>query len=132
MNRQNELAAYDRAFQRQQANQMGRTRAQQLSESSRLAALQANFGVKTGLYDRAFGGQQAAYGYDLQRAMQEAGMAESAASRAQAASGANVRSRERAYDKAYGRAMDKYKLDYSGWEDDYARRQEALRRAREG
>lgn len=111
INRQNALAAYDRDFQRHQANQMGA-----------LGAHQANFGIAAGIYDRGFAGQEARYGYGLQRAMQEAAMAETAASRAQSASAANVAARERAYNRQYQQAFDKYKLDYSNWEDDQTRR----------
>ena len=122
LNRQNRLDAYDRAFQRHQANQMGATRAQQLGEGSRLGAHQANLAATTGIYDRGFAGQQAAYGYDLQRAMHEAGMAETAASRAQSASAANVAARERAYNQEDQRAFDDYRLDYENWERDQDRR----------
>ena len=122
LNRQNQMDMYDRGFQRHGANQMGATRAQQLGEGSRLGAHQANLGATTGIYDRGFMGQQAAYGYDLQRATQEAAMAETGASRAQSASAANVSGRERVYNQEYGEAFDKYKLNYANWEADQARR----------
>lgn len=102
---------YDRSFQRHGANQMGLTQAQRLSEQSGLSQ-----------YDRTYQGEQAGYGYDLQRAMHESGLAESAASRAQSASAANVAGRERAYNRSYQRAADEYRDKYEGWEADDSRR----------
>ena len=111
LNRQRDLDMYDRSFQRHQANQAGLTQAQRLSEMSGLSQ-----------YDRTYQGEQAAYGYDLQRAMHESQLAESAASRAQSASAANVAGRERAYNRAYQRAADEYRDKYEGWEADDSRR----------
>ena len=137
LNRQNQMDIYDRGFQRDQANQMGLQGAQQLteasgrggqqlSEASRLASQQANFGVMAGLYDRGYAGQQAGYEYDLQRAMHESGMQESAAGRASSASAANMGSRERQYERQYDRAADEWARNYDVWNAEHARRSRAM------
>tara|TARA_R100000808_G_scaffold24612_1_gene57174 strand:+ start:6076 stop:6951 length:876 start_codon:yes stop_codon:yes gene_type:complete len=100
LNRQRDLDMYDRAFQRHQANQAG--------------------GLS--VYDRTYQGELAGYGYDLQRAMHESQLAESAAARAQSASASNMAARERAYNRAYQRAADEYRDKYEGWEADQERR----------
>ena len=131
MNRQNQADMYGRALtddqrrmQAQQLTNQSRTQAQQLSEQSRFGAHaanlgvhQANYGIASGVHDRNFQGANTAYNYAMQRAMHESQMAESAASRAQSASSANAARGERAYDKAYGRAMDEYLLGYDQFKD---------------
>jgi hypothetical protein len=142
MNRQNVGDMYGRALtddqRRMQAQQLteqsrtgaqrlteqSRTGAQQLSEQSRFGAHaanlgvhQANYGIASGVHDRNFQGANTAYNYAMQRAMHESQLAESAASRAQSASAANAARGERAYDKAYGRAMDEYLLGYDQFKD---------------
>ena len=126
LNRQNQMDMYDRGFQRHQANQMGLQGAQQLGEASGLGAQQANFGVMAGLYDRGYAGQQAAYEYDLQRAMQEAAMQESAAGRAASASAANMGARERQFERQYDRAADEWARNYDVWNQEHARRARAM------
>lgn len=115
VNRKNVLDAYDRDFQRHQANQLGG-----------LQATQANFGIMAGLHDRQFAAQQAKYGYDLQRATQEAAMEEAAAGRAQSASAANVGARERQYAREYNQAADEWQRNYDVWNQEHARRARAM------
>jgi hypothetical protein len=120
MNRQNQADMYGRAL----TDDQRRMQAQQLSEQSRFGAHaanlgihQANYGIASGVHDRNFQGANTAYNYAMQRAMHESQLAESAASRAQSASAANAARGERAYDKAYGRAMDEYLLGYDQFKD---------------
>ena len=124
MNQQRALDQYDRAFQQQQANETNRIAAQQMGEMSEMGAMEANmgrhqmnFGIASGAWDRNYMGNQQQYDYRLQRARDEARMAEGAASRRESAYNADYRRAQQEYGMRYDIAKRDEKDRYDRWQD---------------